>query len=86
MLTIFIGAVLASAISAILVFAQELLPARIGAVAGLFFDFAFGVRQRDKINVPRTHYFLGEVSSARFEGAGVLAIGVDSGRLPTLQS
>ncbi len=42
-LTIFIGAVLASAISAILVFAQELLPARIGAVAGLFFDFAFGV-------------------------------------------
>ncbi len=43
-------------------------------------------RQRDKINVPRTHYFLGEVSSARFEGAGVLAIGLDSGRLPTLQS
>ncbi|MCM2371367.1 MFS transporter [Aporhodopirellula aestuarii] len=42
-LTIFIGAILASAFSAILVFAQELLPGRVGAVAGLFFGFAFGV-------------------------------------------
>jgi FSR family fosmidomycin resistance protein-like MFS transporter len=42
-LTVFIGAILASAFSAILVFAQELLPGRVGAVAGLFFGFAFGV-------------------------------------------
>jgi MFS transporter, FSR family, fosmidomycin resistance protein len=37
------GAILASAFSAILVYAQELLPGRVGAVAGLFFGFAFGV-------------------------------------------
>jgi FSR family fosmidomycin resistance protein-like MFS transporter len=42
-LTVFIGSILASAFSAILVFAQELLPGRVGAVAGLFFGFAFGV-------------------------------------------
>lgn len=42
-LTIFIGVILASAFSAILVFAQELLPGRVGMVAGLFFGFAFGV-------------------------------------------
>ena len=42
-LTIFIGMILASAFSAILVFAQELLPGRVGTVAGLFFGFAFGV-------------------------------------------
>ncbi len=42
-LTVFIGMILASAFSAILVFAQELLPGRVGAVAGLFFGFAFGV-------------------------------------------
>jgi FSR family fosmidomycin resistance protein-like MFS transporter len=42
-LTVFIGVILASAFSAILVFAQELLPGRVGAVAGIFFGFAFGV-------------------------------------------
>lgn len=42
-LTVFIGMILASAFSAILVFAQELLPGRVGAIAGLFFGFAFGV-------------------------------------------
>jgi FSR family fosmidomycin resistance protein-like MFS transporter len=42
-LTFVIGLVIASAFSAILVFAQELLPHRVGAVSGLFFGFAFGV-------------------------------------------
>jgi FSR family fosmidomycin resistance protein-like MFS transporter len=42
-LTVFIGVILASAFSAILVFAQELMPGRVGTVAGLFFGFAFGV-------------------------------------------
>ena len=37
-----IGVILASAFSAILVFAQELVPGRIGMVSGLFFGFAFG--------------------------------------------
>jgi len=38
-----IGLVLSSAFSAILVFAQELVPHRVGLVSGLFFGFAFGV-------------------------------------------
>ncbi|WP_213993375.1 MFS transporter [Sodalis sp. dw_96] len=42
-LTLFIGVIIASAFSAILVFAQELLPGRIGMVSGLFFGFAFGM-------------------------------------------
>ncbi|HZZ43221.1 MAG TPA: MFS transporter [Tepidisphaeraceae bacterium] len=42
-LTVVIGLVLASAFSAILVFAQDLMPGNVGMVAGLFFGFAFGV-------------------------------------------
>lgn len=42
-LTVFIGLILASAFSAIVVFAQELVPGRVGMIAGLFFGFAFGV-------------------------------------------
>ncbi len=41
-LSLAIGVILASAFSAILVFAQELVPGRIGLVSGLFFGFAFG--------------------------------------------
>lgn len=42
-LTVPIGLVLASAFSAIIVYAQELLPSRVGLVAGMFFGFAFGI-------------------------------------------
>jgi FSR family fosmidomycin resistance protein-like MFS transporter len=42
-LTVIIGFILASAFSAILVYAQELMPGRIGMVSGLFFGFAFGM-------------------------------------------
>jgi MFS transporter, FSR family, fosmidomycin resistance protein len=42
-LTVVIGLVLASAFSAILVYAQELMPGNVGMVAGLFFGFAFGI-------------------------------------------
>ena len=42
-LSFIIGLILSSAFSAILVFAQELLPGRVGAVSGLFFGFAFGI-------------------------------------------
>lgn len=38
-----IGIILASAFSAILVYAQELIPGKIGLVSGLFFGFAFGM-------------------------------------------
>jgi FSR family fosmidomycin resistance protein-like MFS transporter len=42
-LSVFIGLILASAFSAILVYAQELLPGKVGMVAGLFFGLAFGI-------------------------------------------
>ena len=42
-LSVIIGLILASAFSAILVFAQEIMPGRVGAVSGLFFGFAFGL-------------------------------------------
>ena len=42
-LSFIIGFILASAFSAILVYAQELLPGKIGTVSGLFFGFAFGI-------------------------------------------
>lgn len=41
-LSVVIGLVLASAFSAILVYAQELLPGKVGMIAGLFFGLAFG--------------------------------------------
>lgn len=42
-LSVFIGFILSSAFSAILVYAQELLPGKVGMIAGLFFGFAFGI-------------------------------------------
>jgi FSR family fosmidomycin resistance protein-like MFS transporter len=42
-LTVLIGLILSSAFSAILVYAQELIPGKVGMIAGLFFGFAFGV-------------------------------------------
>lgn len=42
-LAVVIGLILSSAFSAILVYAQELMPGRVGLVAGLFFGLAFGI-------------------------------------------
>jgi FSR family fosmidomycin resistance protein-like MFS transporter len=42
-LSILIGMILASAFSAILVYAQDLVPGRVGMISGLFFGFAFGL-------------------------------------------
>ncbi len=42
-LVVLIGLILSSAFSAIVVFAQELVPGRVGMVAGIFFGFAFGM-------------------------------------------
>ncbi len=42
-LSVIIGLILASAFSAILVYAQELVPGRVGMISGLFFGFAFGM-------------------------------------------
>lgn len=42
-LSVVIGIILASAFSAILVYAQDLIPSKIGTVSGLFFGLAFGL-------------------------------------------
>lgn len=42
-LSVFIGIILASAFSAILVYATELVPGKVGMIAGLFFGLAFGM-------------------------------------------
>ncbi|MSU63423.1 MAG: MFS transporter [Pedosphaera sp.] len=42
-LTVVIGAIMASAFPAILVYATELLPGKVGLIAGLFFGLAFGL-------------------------------------------
>ncbi|HTJ14771.1 MAG TPA: MFS transporter, partial [Dinghuibacter sp.] len=42
-LSVCIGVILASAFSAILVYAQELVPGKLGMIAGLFFGLAFGM-------------------------------------------
>lgn len=41
--SVFIGFILSSAFPAILVYAQELMPGKIGMISGLFFGFAFGM-------------------------------------------
>lgn len=42
-LAVVIGVIIASAFSAILVYATDLIPGKVGLVAGLFFGFAFGM-------------------------------------------
>ena len=42
-LTVLIGLILSAAFSAILVFATELMPGRVGLIAGLFYGLAFGL-------------------------------------------
>jgi FSR family fosmidomycin resistance protein-like MFS transporter len=42
-LSVLIGVIIASAFSAILVYAQELVPGKIGMVSGMFYGFAFGM-------------------------------------------
>lgn len=42
-LTVMIGLIMSSAFPAILVFAQELVPGRVGLIAGVFFGLSFGI-------------------------------------------
>jgi len=42
-LSVIIGFIISSAFSAILVYAQELMPGKVGMISGLFFGFAFGM-------------------------------------------
>ncbi len=42
-LSMIIGLILASAFSAILVYAQDLVPGKVSTISGLLFGFAFGM-------------------------------------------
>jgi FSR family fosmidomycin resistance protein-like MFS transporter len=66
LLTIVIGLILASAFSAILVYAQELVPGKVGLIAGLFFGLAFGIagigsavlgRVADSVGIETVYHF-----------------------------
>jgi FSR family fosmidomycin resistance protein-like MFS transporter len=57
-LTVIIGLIISSAMPAILVFAQELMPHRLGMISGVFFGFAFGAAGLGAA-------LLGEVADAR---------------------
>ncbi len=82
-LSVVIGLILASAFSAIVVYAQELMPGRVGMVSGLFFGLAFGMagvgaaflgRLADRSGI----YFVYQVC------AFLPAIGLLTGLLPNL--
>jgi FSR family fosmidomycin resistance protein-like MFS transporter len=83
-LTVFIGLILASAFSAILVYAQELVPGRVGLIAGLFFGFAFGISGIASAALGR----LADLTSIEyvFHVCGFLPlIGLITGFLPNLE-
>ena len=82
-LTIPIGLILSSAFSAILVYAQELMPGRIGTVSGLFFGFAFGI---GGLGAAALGHFADRYGiSAVYEGCAFLpAIGLLAAFLPQL--
>jgi len=83
-LSVIIGLVLASAFSAILVYAQELIPGRVGLVAGLFFGLAFGIAGLGAAVLGR----LADATSIQFVFrlcAFLPAIGITAALLPDLR-
>ena len=68
-LAVLIGLTMASAFPAIIVYAQELLPGRVGMIAGLFFGFAFGMggigAAADRLARRRRRHRAGRSNSAR---------------------
>ena len=84
-LSVLIGFVIASAFSAILVYAQELVPNRIGMISGLFFGFAFGMggigaavlgRLADRTSIVHVYHIC----------AYLPAIGLLTGLLPNVEA
>jgi FSR family fosmidomycin resistance protein-like MFS transporter len=84
-LSVVVGLILSSAFSAIVVYAQELMPGRVGMVSGLFFGFAFGMgglgaavlgRLADATSI----YFVYQVC------AWLPAIGLLTGFLPEMEA
>ncbi len=83
-LAIVIGLILASAFSAILVYAQDLLPGRVGLVSGLFFGSAFGMAGVGAAALGQVADHAGIEFTYRV-CAFLPAIGLLAGLLPNLQ-
>ncbi|OXA80046.1 MFS transporter, FSR family, fosmidomycin resistance protein [Flavobacterium aquidurense] len=84
-LSVVIGLILSSAFSAILVYATELLPSKVGLVAGLFFGFAFGMGGLGSAVLGK----LADLTSIEYVFkvcAFLPLIGVIAGFLPNLES
>ena len=82
---VIIGFVMASAFPAIVVFAQELVPGKVGMIAGLFFGFAFGM---GGIGAAVLGY-LADVTSIGFVYkvcSGLPALGLLTAFLPNLET
>jgi len=83
--SVVVGLILSSAFSAIIVYAQELLPGRVGMVSGLFFGFAFGMGGLGAAVLGR----LADSTSINFVYqvcAWLPAIGLLTGFLPEMES
>ena len=83
-LSVIVGAVLASAFSAIVVFGQELVPNKVGMISGLFFGFAFGVAGLGAAVLGRVADAYG-IATVYHICAFLPAIGLLAGFLPNLQ-
>ncbi len=83
-LSVVVGLVLASAFSAIVVYAQELVPGRVGMISGLCYGFAFGVAGLGAA-------WLGELADATSIGhvyhvcSYLPALGILAGFLPNIE-
>lgn len=88
-LSFIIGFILASAFSAIVVYAQELIPGKVGTVSGLFFGFAFGIAGVGAAVLGRLadHYGIGYVYElcAWLPLAGVITVFLPNLRSPRIR-
>lgn len=84
-LTVIIGVILASAFPAIVVFAQELMPGKVGTVAGLFFGLSFGIGALSSAALGRVMDLIG--SQAMFEICSYMPLlGLIAVFLPKIQT
>ncbi len=84
-LSVLIGLILASAFPAIVVFAQELVPGKVGMISGLFFGFAFGVGGLGAALLGRLADLSG-IEQVYAVCAWLPALGVLAGLLPDIES
>jgi FSR family fosmidomycin resistance protein-like MFS transporter len=83
-LSFVVGLVMSSAFSAMLVYAQELIPGKVGMVSGLFFGLAFGIAGIGAAAVGRLADSYGMVSIYHIL-AYLPLLGIVAGLLPNMQ-